>query len=105
MCKIRLVLDESLQRATPSPVSLPKKDFALRHSISPRTIDLWRQRGLPWLAIGPKKILIPVGAGDAWVTEQFLVSAQRRKPSGYVPRTPATPESGATTEGEAKGVL
>lgn len=64
--------------------SLGKRDFAQRHSVSQRTVDYWRERGLPFLAIGRRKILIPVVDGDLWLHRKFLVSSTAK-------RTPARP--------------
>lgn len=62
-----------------------KRDFAQRHSVSPRTVDYWRIQGLPCLVVSRRKILLPVAEADAWVKEQFLV-ARRRPHERFVAR-------------------
>jgi phage terminase Nu1 subunit (DNA packaging protein) len=53
-------------------VSLSKRDFAKRHSVSPRTVDHWRHEGMPSMMFGTRKVLIPVDLADAWVRKRFL---------------------------------
>ena len=57
------------------PVSLTKRAFASRHSVSIRTLDHWRLEGLPCLVIGRRKILFPLPVADKWVTDRFLVAS------------------------------
>ncbi len=64
---------------TPGPIppalSLSKREFARRHSVSPRTVDNWRAQGLPALVIGRRKILLPVDLADAWIRDRFLIAS------------------------------
>ncbi len=62
------------QATTPPPASLTKRDFARRHSISERTVDYWRERGMPCLLVSRRKCLFPVADCDEWVRRSFLVS-------------------------------
>ena len=69
------VQDTNPLRPTPPAVSLSKRQFAQRHSVSPRTVDHWRAQGLPALVIGRRKILLPVDLADAWIRQRFLVAS------------------------------
>jgi|DEB19_MinimDraft_3_1074340.scaffolds.fasta_scaffold158952_2 hypothetical protein len=62
----------------PNAVSLSKREFAKRHSVSERTIDMWRKDGLPALVPGRRKVLIPVDLGDAWIRNRFMVTSDKK---------------------------
>ena len=64
-------------RPTPPAVNITKREFAKRHSVSPRTVDHWRAQGLPALVIGRRKILLPVDLADQWIRDRFLVASGR----------------------------
>ena len=72
------MLEATQPQAKPTPVSLTKSAFSQRHSVSPRTVDYWRDKGLPFLLVSTRKILIPTAEGDAWVKDKFLVASKRR---------------------------
>ena len=57
-------------------MSVSKRDFAKRHSVSQRTVDNWRQckNPLPCLLVSARKVLFPVAECDAWVTSNFLIA-------------------------------
>ena len=71
------VRDTNLLRPNPPAVSVSKREFAKRHSVSPRTVDHWRAQGLPALIIGRRKILLPVDLADQWIKDRFLVITGR----------------------------
>ena len=71
------VQDTNPLRPNPPAVSVSKREFAKRHSVSPRTVDHWRAQGLPALIIGRRKILLPVDLADAWIRDRFLVASSR----------------------------
>ncbi len=75
--KLGIVHHDDTTRPNPPAVSLSKRDFAKRHSVSPRTVDHWRAQGLPALIIGRRKILLPVDLADAWIRDRFLVASGR----------------------------
>lgn len=63
---------------------MTKREAATRYAISERQIDVFRERGMPWISAGPRKILIPIREADAWIEKMMIVRA--RKPSEYRPR-------------------
>ena len=71
------VPDTNLLRPNPPAVSVSKREFAKRHSVSPRTVDHWRAQGLPALIIGRRKILLPIDLADAWIRDKFLVASSK----------------------------
>jgi hypothetical protein len=73
-----MMQNNTLPGPIPQPVSLTKRAFAQRHSISLRTTDYWIDAGLPVLRVSRRKILIPVADGDQWVRDRFLVARTRR---------------------------
>jgi hypothetical protein len=64
-----------IQETITQPVSLTKRAFAVRHSVSIRTLDHWRLEGLPCLVVSRRKILFPLPVADKWVTARFLVAS------------------------------
>lgn len=71
------VQDTNPLRPTPPAVSVSKREFAKRHSVSPRTVDHWRTQGMPALIIGRRKILLPLDLADAWIRDRFLIASGR----------------------------
>lgn len=65
------------QAAIPLAVSLSKRDFSKRHSISERTLDNWLAAGCPCLRVSTRKILLPLPDADLWIRERFLVAGRR----------------------------
>lgn len=57
-------------------MSLSKRDFAKRHSVSERTVDNWRtgKNPLPCLIVSARKVLFPIPEADDWVTSSFLIA-------------------------------
>ena len=64
--------------ATTPRASLSKRDYADHQSISQRTLDYWREAGLPCLAISTRKILFPVAECDQWVRDRFLKASVKK---------------------------
>ena len=75
MPKLGIVQDTNPLRPNPPAVSVSKREFAKRHSVSPRTVDHWRAQGLPTLIIGRRKILLPVDLADAWIRDRYMVAS------------------------------
>ncbi len=86
---------------TPPIASLSKKDFAKRHSSSPRTVDNWVAFGCPVLRVSSRKLLFPIADCDAWLRERFLVA--RRKPSHTA--ASRSQRIAPTTEGQTEGTV
>jgi hypothetical protein len=63
---------------TPVHASMTKREYAKRQSVSERTLDNWRQRGMPFLLVSARKVLFPVVECDAWVREEFLIYKGRK---------------------------
>lgn len=70
------------QQAIPAPASVTKRAFAKRHSVSERTIDYWRERGMPCLLVSRRKILFPVTEADGWIRDRFLVAGGVKQRAG-----------------------
>ncbi len=77
MPKLGIVHHDDTTRPTPPAVSLTKREFAKRHSVSARTVDHWRAQGLPALIIGRRKVLLPVDLCDQWIRDRFLIASGR----------------------------
>lgn len=75
MVILGIVQDTNPLRSNPPAVSVSKREFAKRHSVSPRTVDHWRAQGLPALVIGRRKVLLPVDLADAWIRDRFLIAS------------------------------
>lgn len=82
-------------------ILLSKKNAAIRYAVSERQIDIFRERGMPWISVGPRKILIPIKEADEWIARMMVNRSIR--PSDYRPK-PST--VGKTTESVAshKGI-
>lgn len=76
MPKLGIVHDAST-RPNPPAISVSKREFAKRHSVSPRTVDYWRTQGMPALIIGRRKILLPVDLADAWIRDRYMVASEK----------------------------
>lgn len=62
------------QTALPPVASLSKRDYSKHQSVSQRTLDYWREAGMPCLVVSTRKILFPVADCDQWVRDRFLVA-------------------------------
>lgn len=58
----------------PPIASLGKRAFSQRHSVSQRTVDYWREAGMPFLLVSSRKVLFPVVDCDQWVRDRFLIA-------------------------------
>jgi hypothetical protein len=70
--------DAATSNNSAAPVT-DKKGFAARWLFSPRHVDNLIAQGLPYLAVGKRRVRIVVSEGDAWMRQRF--SRQRRGPA------------------------
>ena len=62
------------QTVLPPVASLSKRAYSQHQSVSQRTLDYWREAGMPCLRVSSRKVLFPVSDCDQWVRDRFLIS-------------------------------
>jgi hypothetical protein len=46
---------------------IPKRDFAEANGVTPRSVDRYRNEGLPWMMWGGKVFIGPTADARAWL--------------------------------------
>jgi phage terminase Nu1 subunit (DNA packaging protein) len=65
--------DNNADASNRSTFALTTKQAAQRYNISIRTLSVWREQGMPFMMIGPRKALFVVADCDQWVRTKFTV--------------------------------